>query len=397
MAQRMWSQLKKAQLTENCVICACEQQKEVLHGQLGNVNIAAEPEGRDTFPAVALSCAYLKSRMHALDSDAVCIIPVDPYTDQSYFEVMKRMPQVLEESGAQIVLMGIGPKFPSNSYGYILPGHSEGGYLRVAGFVEKPDVQKAAKLIRRGALWNGGVFCLRIGTVMEKLAGRGISCDYDGVCREYFKLPRISFDYEVVEKCSSLAAVAFNGVWKDIGTWGAVSKVLKKNALGDSVVDPSCRNVCIINETNAPVVALGARDLVVIASTDGILVADSRSDLGLKQIVSALPPRPAFEERSWGTITVLDFSREGAGGYVVRKLWVGPGKGFRRPCEQVHGSVAVLKGSGRIAMGGRENELFPGRCFYLPAGEPYSLLAGKDGLLLTLSQEGDDETFATFA
>jgi len=393
MAQRMWSQLNEAEMAENCVICACEQQTEILRSQLGDVNIAVEPEGRDTFPAVALSCAYLKNKMNASNDDVVCIIPVDPYTEQPYFEMLKHMPEVLSISGAQIVLMGIKPSSPSNNYGYILPKRSEGDFLCVDSFVEKPDAADAEKLIKQGALWNGGVFCLQIGTVLEKLAEQRVPCDYDGLCHEYSKLPRISFDYAVVEKCGSLAAVEFDGIWKDIGTWSAVSKIQEQNVLGNCVVDPSCRNVYIINETHTPVVALGVSDLIIIASPDGILVANSHSDLSLKQIVSALPPRPAFEEKSWGTITVLDFSHEGGTGYLVRKLWVQAGKGFHRQCEKVRGSVSVLKGSGKITMRGEECELFSGGCFHIPVGEPYSLLAGKDSLLLTLSQEGADEAF----
>jgi mannose-1-phosphate guanylyltransferase len=393
MAQRMWGQLGKAGMTENCVICASEPQTEVLRSQLGDVNIAVEPEGRDTFAAVALSCAYLKSRMCASNDDVVCVIPVDSYTDQSYFEMLKHMPEVLAASGAEIVLMGIKPDAPSNNYGYILPGRGEGGFLSVDGFVEKPDAAEAEKLIGQGALWNGGVFCLRIGTVMEKLTEQEIPCDYDGLCRAYSKLPRTSFDYAVVEKCGSLAAVTFDGTWKDIGTWSAVSKIMERNVLGDCVVDPSCRNVSVINETNTPVVALGVSGLIVIVSSDGILVMDSHSDFNLKQIVSSLPPRPAFEERSWGTITVLDFFREGGTSYLVRKLWVDADKGFSRQGEKSEGSVSALKGSGKITMGGEEHELLTGGCFPIPAGKPYSLIAGKSGLLLTLSQAGAEETF----
>lgn len=394
MVQRMWGQLNKAGMAKDCVICASEQQTEILVNQLGNVNIVVEPTRCDTFSAIALSCAYLKDRMHASDDDVVCILPVDPYTDQSYFETIKRMPQVLTDSGAQIALMGVKPVAPSSNYGYILPKYKGEGFVCIDRFVEKPNMANAKKLIRQGALWNVGVFCLRIKTVIKTLQEQGLASDYDYLCREYSKLPCISFDYMVVEKCESLAAVEFEGTWEDIGTWSAASKILGKNIQGNCVVDSSCRNVSVINGMDAPVVALGVKDLIVIANNDGVLVTGSHSDLNLKQIVSALPPRPVFEEKSWGTITILDFFCEDGIGYLVRKLWVKAGQGFQQHCEKADGSLSVLKGNVTITMRGVDETLFSGDCFSIPAGEPYSLLAGQDGLLATMSQKGAEEVFS---
>jgi mannose-1-phosphate guanylyltransferase len=382
MVQRMWGQLKKAGLTQNCVICAGGCQEEILRSQLGSVNVAVEPEGHDTFPAVALSCTYLKNRMKAGDDDIVCILPADSYTDQSYFEALKHMPAVLSQSGAQIVLMGVIPTSPSENYGYILPKCRVNGYLRVEGFVEKPNTVMAKELLKKGALWNGGVFCLRIGTVLDELVRNGLPCDYDALCRNYQKLPAVSFDYAVLEKCNDLAAVVFDGMWKDIGTWSAVSKILDNTAQGNCLIDPSCRNVCVINETNIPVVTLDTHELMIIASTDGILVTDNQSDLRLKQAVSALPPRPTFEERSWGTATVLDFCCSGEIGYLIKRLLVRAGKGFGPQCEELDGSMTVLEGNGKITLGEEEKTLLPGRCFQIPKGKTYCLHAGENLLLI---------------
>lgn len=74
MVQRVWEQLEAAGLSEKSIICASKGQVEILRSQLGEINIAVEPERRDTFPAAALSCAYLKSKMGADNDDTVCII-----------------------------------------------------------------------------------------------------------------------------------------------------------------------------------------------------------------------------------------------------------------------------------------------------------------------------------
>lgn len=395
MVQRVWKQLKLADLTQKCIICAAEQQKEILQSQLGNVRIATEPEGRDTFPAVALSCAYLKSKMGATDGDTVCIMPVDPYTEQSYFETVKKMPGVLTNSGAEIVLMGIQPQFPSGSYGYLLPEKQENGYFRVHSFVEKPGEKEAKTLISQGALWNGGVFCLRIGTVLQDLKQRKMPEDFEDLYSAYSQLPHISFDYAVVEKCGNLAAVSFPGMWKDIGTWDNAVKIISRNTR-NSCVEASCRNVFAINETNIPIVAVGVQNLIIAASNDGILVADSTMDLHLKQLISNLSPRPSFEEKNWGTSTVLDFFQEGKAQYLVRKLLVKPGKTMQCEGEKTAKSVSVLKGRGTLTMDGKTLELLFGACFSVPAGRPFSIRTGKTGVVLILSQKGAPGSLGLF-
>ena len=71
MIQRVWGQLKEEGLVDNSVICASIAQIDSIKSQLGDVKIAKEPDRRDTFAAVALSCAYLTSKAGAKEDDAV--------------------------------------------------------------------------------------------------------------------------------------------------------------------------------------------------------------------------------------------------------------------------------------------------------------------------------------
>ncbi|WP_326975669.1 sugar phosphate nucleotidyltransferase [Caproicibacter sp. BJN0012] len=382
MVQRVWAQLEKANLAGNCIVCADRTQKELLRKQLGGVRISEEPEGRDTFPAVALSCAYLKSRLHAKDDDIACILPVDPYAEQAFFESLKLLPSVLESSGASIVLMGVRPSSPSGKYGYIVPLLYGDGYFRVRCFQEKPGEEQARDLIARGALWNCGVFCLKIGTVLKKLAGLGLPGDYDELYRVYEKLPAVSFDYEILEKSKDLVAVPFDGMWKDLGTWGAFAEIMEQPARGECFIDSSCSGARVVNETQIPVVALGLKDQMVVASYDGILVTDKNHSSRLKQIVSNLPPRPGLEESYWGAAVVLDY-RPGENGYLVRRVRVHAGQKFGPKCREGLGEVwTVLSGSGRLVCGETERRLRAGDAVPLCGEEPYSLSADTELLFL---------------
>ena len=127
----------------------------------------------------------------------------------------------MRKSGAEAGLMGVVPSYPAVKYGYILPGERHEGWISVTGLRgEKPDEEKARRLMEEGALWNCGVFCVRVGAMLEKAAAYGVPSDYEGLCAAYGRLPKISFDYEVLEKAQRLAAVEFRGYWKDLGTWG---------------------------------------------------------------------------------------------------------------------------------------------------------------------------------
>lgn len=219
MLQRVWEQLGEAGIAGQAVITAGSEQVELIKSQVKEARIAVEPGRRDTFAAVLLSCSWLLKH-GASREDYAAIMPVDPYTEGSYFETVKKLEAIMRESGAEVGLMGAAPSYPATKYGYILPGEKKDGWFKVRGFAEKPDEEKAEALLKEGALWNCGVFCVKIGDILERTKKYGVPEDYDALCAAYESLPKISFDYEVLEKAEHLAAVEFDGYWKDLGNLG---------------------------------------------------------------------------------------------------------------------------------------------------------------------------------
>ena len=60
MVQRVYRQLKAVNLESDITVATSLQQVEAIRNQLDQkVSIVVEPERRDTFPAIALSVAYL--------------------------------------------------------------------------------------------------------------------------------------------------------------------------------------------------------------------------------------------------------------------------------------------------------------------------------------------------
>ncbi len=85
------------------------------------------------------------------------VCPVDPYVEDDYFAALKDLSEQADKGEANLVLMGIEPTYPSEKYGYIIPKTADHTSM-VETFKEKPTADVAEEYIKRGALWNGGVF-----------------------------------------------------------------------------------------------------------------------------------------------------------------------------------------------------------------------------------------------
>ena len=96
MLQRVWDQMKEAGISSRAVITAGGDQTELIKSQVKEARIAVEPGRRDTFAAVLLSCSWLYTKLGAGKEDYAAIMPVDPYTEGSYFETVKSLEEVME-------------------------------------------------------------------------------------------------------------------------------------------------------------------------------------------------------------------------------------------------------------------------------------------------------------
>ena len=225
----------------------------------------------------------------------VAFLPVDPYTTDEFFKQIKRLGTYVAETDGTIGLLGGVPTYPSTKYGYIVPEQSESELLKVQGFREKPDEATAEKLVAEGALWNCGVFCFKLCMVEQWLEKYGVGTDYEQMVRDYEKLPKKSFDYEVLEHWDDIAAMKYDDVWKDLGTWNTLTEEMKENSIGDVTWDGACENSHAINVLGIPMVVMGAKNMVIAASHDGILVADKHQSSYIKDYLGGVDDISKYE------------------------------------------------------------------------------------------------------
>ena len=382
MVQRMHRMIQEVSPDARIVVATSETQVAAIKRQLReNVEISIEPCRRDTFPAIALSIAYLHDFLGVSKDESVVICPVDPLVDIGYFETIKKMYEIAGESN--LTLMGIKPTYPSEKYGYIIPKEKE------VLFKEKPDVEKAKEYIKQGALWNGGVFAFKVSYILDIAKELLGTCVYQELFDNYANLKKISFDYAVAENEKDIKVVEYDGEWKDLGTWNTFTEAMKDATGENCILGENCENTHIVNELAIPIIGLGLKNIVVAASPDGILVSDKEASSYLKKYVP--DNRPMFEKRIWGEYRVLYFRQFDNGKKCLTKeLVIIPTKNISYQRHNHRNEIwTFVKGTGLLVINGNVTKVKDGDSVYIKQGDLHAIKA-IDELHIIEVQIGDE-------
>jgi mannose-1-phosphate guanylyltransferase len=386
MVQRVWRQLGTVGLQGHAYIATGRGQAEMIQSQLGlETPIVTEPERRDTFPAIALAAVYLYSIEGISLNEVVSVLPVDPYVEEDFFRGVLELERVLDSTDAELALMGVQPDSPSEKYGYIVPdgnvmAEDRNGWVRVSHFVEKPAEEQAKELISRQALWNCGVFAFRLDTLINLLIAKNLPIQYEEMVKQYHKLDKISFDYEVVEKAERIAALPYSGYWKDLGTWNTLTEEVDHTVIGQGTICEDSQNTHLINELDIPVAVLGLSNIIVSASPDGILVADKNASPRIKDLIKPLDQRPMYEERRWGSYRVLDYKKLPDGNEVMTKrICITEGNNLSYQMHFKRSEVwNIIMGSGELMLDGQLIPVRAGDVLKIPVEAKHSIRAISD-------------------
>src|SRR5438876_73604 len=296
------------------ILTNIEQEKRVrdlLEG-FPKQNIIAEPAKRDTAAAVALGAGWVAARDH---SATMLALPADHViADRAAFqETMKIAAAAAEETGA-LITIGIKPTWACPGFGYIEQGEpvrlrSDGKIAvhRVVRFREKPNVDLAESFLRKGNFrWNAGMFVWSVPTVLSEFNRHAPELadfisqvrspkDLDKILHERFaKLPRISFDYAIMEKTEHVLVVEASFDWDDVGSWQAVARYFKKdeqgNAANSALTALDSTDNIIFNDGETTIALLGVHNLIVVRTGDAILICHRHQAEKIKNLVGKLPP-----------------------------------------------------------------------------------------------------------
>jgi mannose-1-phosphate guanylyltransferase len=268
---------------------------------LSETQLMVEPEARGTAPVLAWAAHTIvrsdpDAVIASLHSDHV-IAPADVFRAQ------------LQEAGElarreqRLVCFGVPPTRPETGYGYIRVGKrlgtGEPEAYEVAQFVEKPTRETAGDYVRRGFLWNSGVFVMPAQLFLAELkqtapqVGSLLPLLDEGRTTEFFaQSPTISVDEAVFEKSARVAVVPTRFEWDDVGAWDAVGRTRHTDNAGNvtvgraSLVDSS---ECIAWAEDGAIVLFGVENLVVVRTGGVTLVAARERTPELKSLLKQLP------------------------------------------------------------------------------------------------------------
>ena len=374
MVQRMYRGITAVDKDANVTIATSKTQVSAIHNQLGNeVGISVEPCRRDTFPAIALATAYLHDVRGVGEDESAVVCPVDPYVEPDYFKALETLGNRAAEGKANLVLMGIEPTYPSEKYGYVIPQDKE-EISKVETFKEKPDIKTAEEYIKNGALWNGGVFAYKVGYVLKRAHELIDFTDYEDLFKKYETLEKISFDYAVAEKESSIEVLRFGGTWKDLGTWNTLTEAMSEPVIGRAVLE-SCEDVHVVNELDVPIVCMGLKNVVVAASSDGFLVSEKEKSSYIKPIVDKIDQQIMFAEKSWGRYQVIDVEDDS----MTVKVTLNEGHRMNYHSHEHRDEIwNIISGKGSVIIDGMEQKVKPGDVVTMAAGCRHTVIAETD-------------------
>jgi mannose-1-phosphate guanylyltransferase/mannose-6-phosphate isomerase len=363
--------------------------------------ILLEPVGRNTAPALTL--AALQATADGTDPVLV-VMPSDHHiVDVGGFR-QRLLAAALKAAEGAVATFGIVPAKPETGYGYIRKGEALGGEsFLLGGFVEKPDVLTATAYLSSGQyLWNSGLFILRASVWLEQI--RLHRPDIAEVCRDAFAqagrdgnfvrigkpefahCPGDSIDYAVMEKLvggpKQIAAIVFSldAGWSDLGSWSALGEVSPQDgdgnvAVGDVFIKDAQN--CLLHSQHRFLAAVGVTDLIVIETTDAVLVVHKDKAQDVKAITDHLKLSSRKEHifhakvhRPWGDFESIDHGER----YQVKRLTVKPGASLSK---QLHHHRAehwtVVRGTARVTRGGEVFILGENESTFIPLGTQHRL------------------------
>ena len=360
-------------------------------------DIILEPVGRNTAPALTLAALGAEA-----DDPVLILMPADHVVrdvDAFARAVSAGLPHA---AAGKVVTFGIVPDSPQTGFGYIRAGSAvDAETYNLEAFVEKPDRETAESYIAGGDyFWNSGMFLLRArrwlelmerfrpdiaSAVRDAYAGGQRDLDFLRVDKTAFAAsPADSIDYAVMEPLSKEAGeclvVPLDAGWSDIGAWDALWAVSDRDETGNAchgdVMAFDARDN-VLHAQHRILAAIGVQDLVVVETSDAVLVAHKDHAQDVKRVTEHLDQEGRGESefhrcvhRPWGTFEGMDQGER----FQVKRLSVKPGA---RLSLQMHHHRAehwiVVSGTARVTCDDKEFLLSENQSTYIPIGMRHRL------------------------
>jgi mannose-1-phosphate guanylyltransferase/mannose-6-phosphate isomerase len=297
LLQQTWERLSRLVEPGSIWIATVERYVEQTLEQipeLDRTRILTEPARRNTAPAIAAAHAAIERE---IGSHLLGVFPSDHYIgDGEAFAAAVDTAFAHAAGSGDLVTVAITPSEPNTGYGYLELGESLWNAVRrVQRFVEKPDAATAREYVESGRFaWNGGMFVWNSETFaraleatapeIHRLASEMALTRNESESRSlYEEMPSISIDYAVMERWSSIASVAGDFDWSDVGSWAAVARFVPGSTEGVLQIGG---DAWVHRRSTRDIAVVGTRDLLIIDTPEALLILDPHASGDIREVAT---------------------------------------------------------------------------------------------------------------
>ena len=418
LLQMTFLRLKPFNNIEDPILICNEKHRFIVAEQMREIgvkpkSIILEPVGKNTAPAVAI--AALCSKIDLGDSILVILAAVHSVKNEVKFvEALKAGYE--SSSLGKLVTFGIPPSSPDTGFGYIesdKPLTDKVEPSSIVKFIEKPNYDLAKKLILdKKFSWNSGIFMFKASQIIdefEKFEPLILNLCSDSLNNaekdldflrlnniDFCKCPDISIDNAIMEKTNMGVVLPLDVGWSDIGNWKSLWENEEKDSEGNfikgNVIAKKVKNSYLRSESKI-IACLGVEDLVIVESSDAILITKKNYVQNVKSIVKYLDSKGFVEAKShqkvyrpWGHYTSI----AGDTRWQVKKIEVKAGASLSLQMHH-HRSEhwIVVTGTALVQIDEKKEILSENQSVYIPLGTKHRLTnPGKVNLILIEVQSG---------
>ncbi|HTU03341.1 MAG TPA: sugar phosphate nucleotidyltransferase [Candidatus Sulfotelmatobacter sp.] len=249
MLRHTWDRALRLVPADRVVTVITEGQERFVADEGGRGipgRVLVQPFNRETGPGLLLPLLWIARRD---PSAMIAVFPADHFIweEARFVGCVEALLAAAQRFPHRLVLLGMEARGPETSYGWIAPGEPldggfpEGSLFSVAGFWEKPDLEKAGVFYAQGYLWNSLVLAGRAAVLLrlaeahlpasvailrEASAWLDTSGEIPALAAAYRQLRPSNLSREVLEPGrAALLVQAARGIsWCD---WGDPARILR--------------------------------------------------------------------------------------------------------------------------------------------------------------------------
>ncbi|MBO9476729.1 mannose-1-phosphate guanylyltransferase/mannose-6-phosphate isomerase [Shimia sp. R11_0] len=370
-------------------------QKQVADIQAPLGQLIVEPVARNTAAAILVAALAHKDTPDAV----LLILPSDHHVEDErlFLRTVNKAAGVARKG--LIAALGVQPAKASTEYGYLKVEGGNDDALVISRYAEKPESRHAEAMVAEGNwLWNTGIYLFRVDTILRAfeshapdligpaeaaLALSGEDLGFRRLDRKAFgRCADLPFGKAVMENLDECTALHLACGWADLADWHALKEVCETDGADNLVAGNASAFECTGSilksaDPDTKIVGMGLKDIVAVATDDGILVADLSHSSDVGEMVDTLRAEGAVQAdgfrrcyRPWGYYETLSLGER----FQVKRIMVEPGAKLSLQ-SHVHRAEhwVVVSGAARVTVNEDVRLLGENESTYIPLGAVHRL------------------------